>query len=178
MQRIIFISLLFFSINTLAETNNINAPQPSVKKDSNDFFIETIYEKSSEAIISGAQGGLFTEQAFSSTNLYLGLGAVSVDLLKKNYKFNSLRGFLGVSPSWTIAPYAEVGIDLLEEIFDVCNDSHEDYCSTDPSFALGVRWKLSPHLMLNVYHKWYQFDGYILDTTHVNVSGISIGARF
>ena len=118
------------------------------------------------------------EGAFNSVNLYAGLGLLNVDLTEKNYRFTSLRGFMGISPAWKIAPYAEVGIDLLEEIFNACDNSNDDYCSTDPSFALGVRWNLSSKVLLNAYHKWYEFDGPILSKTYVNTYGISVGVQF
>lgn len=179
MQRIIFISLFFFSFTALSETSNTNEPA-KLTSDVTPyyFFLETLYEKNGEATIYGIQGGLLNEDAFNSINVYVGLGVISVDLLQQNYKFSSLRGFLGISPDWKIAPYAEFGIDLLEEIFNVCNGSNDDYCSTDPSFSLGIRWRLSKQLMLNAYHKWYTFDGAILNQTDVNLSGISIGLNF
>lgn len=177
MQRIIFITFLIVNFNAFADTDNLNAA-PQNKDGSHHFFVESIYENSSDAIIYGAQTGLLSSEEFNSVNFYLGLGFMSVDLLKKDYKFKTIRGFLGVSPNWTIAPYMEFGFDVLEEIFNACNDSNEDYCSTDPSFSVGLRWQLSSQLMINAYHKWYKFDGYILDTTRVNVTGISLGARF
>ena len=129
--------------------------------------------------IVGAQTGIIVENAFNTVDLYVGLGLIDVELPKKNnYQFSSLRGFLGISPSWKIAPYAEIGLDLLEEVFSVCNESNEDYCSTDPSYALGVRWKLSSNIMLNAYHKWYEFDGLILTKTKVNTYGLSVGIKF
>jgi len=176
MQRIIFISLLFFTFTTQADSDKPDKLIANVNPQY--FFIETLFEQSSEATIYGVQGGLLNEDAFNSVNVYLGLGVISVDLVQQNYKFSSLRGFLGISTDWKVAPYAEFGIDILEEIFNVCNGSNDNYCSTDPSFSLGIRWKLSDQLMLNTYHKWYTFDGAILDRTYVNVSGISIGLNF
>ena len=167
------------SFNSLAEDNNTHESSHSETIIiENGYFIETITETSNEAYIYGVQAGGLSQDAFNSVNVYFGLGVMSIDLKQKNYSFNALRGFLGLSTNWKIAPYAEVGIDMLEEIFDVCNGGDDDYCSTDPSFSLGLRWKVTPELMLNFYRKWYQFDGPILDRTNVGVSGISLGVRF
>lgn len=190
MHRIfIFISLLTLSFSSLAE--DIYTPEQQlqrlhpqelhrteIKNAHSNIFVETITEKSHQANIYGIQAGILDEDAFNSVDIYLGLGIVSVDLLQKNYSFKALRGFLGVSTHWVVAPYMEVGFDMLEEIFNVCSNSYEDNCSTDPSFSLGLRWHINQNVMLNVYHKWYQFDGVVLDRTDIGISGISLGARF
>lgn len=95
------------------------------------------------------------------------------------YTMYPMYGYTGFMPDWKIAPFAEVGLDLIDVFLD--NGSEGDSVAVDSTvdayIAGGVKIELTESVMVSAYMRQYHIRPYILPSSRFNVLGAALFIR-
>jgi len=115
---------------------------------------------------------------------YFGGGPVYVKLPDVPDQFAAIHALFGGNFNLTkfLAVNAEVGFDLVEEMFDQDrgdeNSGTLDDNQVDFSIAVGLMFRPSKSLYIKTYYRHHIFDGIFLPETKVDFTGIRIGFSY
>lgn len=88
-------------------------------------------------------------------------------------ELTTLRLGAGFAPSWTLAPFVEVDVDVVDALGSFGGDDKEA-SSLDRSWTLGVRWRVDERWSVVAYHRGYHVD----DTARSSDVGAPFVARY
>lgn len=99
-----------------------------------------------------------------------------------DFRFNS-RVFLGISTTNTVAPFIEIGTNLVDlvDLFSGENRdcSQQDQCDPDGDIKAGLRLSIHPQFYISAYYQGIHFGGFHDNLTgNHNIYGASVGLQF
>ncbi len=103
-----------------------------------------------------------------------------------DYEFN-FRVAIGLTSGHTIAPFVEIGTNILDLLYlgsrdeddTVCDRNQGDDCDADIDVKLGLRYRFTPKVSASLYHQRLHFSDF-QETLAGNrqLTGISLGYHF
>jgi len=143
--------------------------------------LEIVAESDGTSELTGIHFIKSYKDSGSKISGYFGGGPVYVTLPDVPDQFPAIHALAGANfhLSKFLALNAEVGFDLVEEMFDDDrgDDTSNDLESNqvDVSIALGLLFQLDKSLYLKTYYRHHVFDGIFLPETKVDFVGVRLG---
>jgi len=174
MKILVLISLLTISFSSYAANT----------KPWRNAVLEIVAETDGTSELTGFHFIQHFDVSNSNSSFYMGGGPVYVTLPDVPDQFPAIHALGGFNYHFTkfLALNAEIGFDLVEEIFD--QDRGDESSNTlegnqvDVSLAIGVSFRFSQKMYLKTYYRHHVFDGIFLPETTVDFTGIRLGIMY